>query len=60
MVEERAEDGVTGTDGLAAMGGVVGRFPEGVVVVQDDVNDVGTQNFKYIDWRAIKAALGID
>jgi 3-phytase len=52
-------DGVTGTDGLAASGGAVGPFPEGVVVVQDDVNDVGTQNFKYIDWRDIKAALGL-
>ena len=52
-------DGVTGTDGLAALGGAVGSFPEGVVVVQDDVNDVGTQNFKYIDWRDIKTALGL-
>ncbi len=52
-------DGVTGTDGLAALGGVVGLFLEGVVVVQDDVNDVGTQNFKYIDWRDIRTALGL-
>ena len=55
-----AVDGVTGTDGLAAMGGRVSDiFPEGLVVVQDDVNDVGTQNFKYIDWRDIKRALGL-
>ena len=61
VVEDGAVDGVTGTDGLAAMGGRVSEaFPEGVVVLQDDVNDVGTQNFKYIDWRVIKAALGID
>ena len=60
VVEDGTVDGVTGTDGLAAHEGVVGPFPEGVVIVQDDVNDVGTQNFKYIDWRAIKAALGID
>ncbi|MBU2124591.1 MAG: phytase, partial [Alphaproteobacteria bacterium] len=60
VVEDGVVDGVTGTDGLAAMGGAVGGFPEGVVVVQDDVNDVGTQNFKFVDWRVIKAALGLD
>lgn len=59
VVVDGTVDGVTGTDGLAALGGVAGRFPEGVVVVQDDVNDVGTQNFKYIDWRDIRTALGL-
>jgi len=59
IVGEGAVDKVTGTDGLAALGGPVGPFPEGLVVVQDDVNDVGTQNFKYIDWRDIRAALGL-
>jgi len=55
-----AVDGVTGTDGIDALGGRVGeRFPEGLVVVQDDVNDAGTQNFKYIDWRDIRTALGL-
>lgn len=52
-------DGVTGTDGLAAASGAVGPFPEGLVVIQDDVNDVGTQNFKYVDWRDIRRALGL-
>jgi 3-phytase len=53
-------DGVTGTDGVAALGGPVGdRFPEGVIVVQDDINEGGTQNFKYIDWRDVRAALGL-
>jgi len=28
-------------------------------VIQDDVNDVGTQNFKYVDWRDIRRALGL-
>lgn len=59
IVVDGAVDRVTGTDGLAALGGPVGGFPEGLVVVQDDVNDVGTQNFKYIDWRDIRAALGL-
>lgn len=60
VVQQGEIDGVTGTDGIAALGGRVGaRFPEGVVVVQDDVNDVGNQNFKYIDWRDIRTALGL-
>lgn len=60
VVQQGASDGVTGTDGLDALGGrVSARFPEGVVVVQDDVNDVGNQNFKYIDWRDIRTALGL-
>ena len=59
VVTDGAVDRVTGTDGLDALGGPVGPFPEGLVVVQDDINDVGTQNFKYIDWRDIKRALGL-
>lgn len=60
VVQDGTIDGVTGTDGLDALGGPVGEaFPEGVVVIQDDVNDVGTQNFKYVDWRDIRAALAL-
>lgn len=60
VVTDGAVDGITGTDGLDALGGPVGEaFPEGVIVIQDDVNDVGTQNFKYIDWRDIRAALNL-
>lgn len=58
-VVDGAVDGVTGTDGLAAANGQVGPFPDGLVVIQDDVNDVGTQNFKYVDWRDIRRALGL-
>ena len=56
-IVDGAVDGVTGTDGLAAASGQVGPFPDGLVVIQDDVNDVGTQNFKYVDWRDIRRAL---
>ena len=60
VVRDGVVDGVTGTDGVAALGGRVGdRFPEGLVVVQDDINEGGTQNFKYIDWRDIRTALGL-
>lgn len=60
VVQDGTIDGVTGTDGLAAWSGPIGAFPNGLVVVQDDVNDVGNQNFKLIDWRDIKATLGLD
>jgi 3-phytase len=60
-------DPVTGTDGVAALGGPVGRFPEGLVVMQDDVDSEGEmsstrrqrQNFKLVDWREVKRALGL-
>lgn len=61
-------DAVTGTDGVAALGGRVGDFPEGLVVMQDDVDAEGEttdvtrtrQNFKLVDWRAVKAALNLN
>jgi len=60
-------DPVTGTDGVAGLGGVVGPYGEGLVVAQDDIDSEGEtattararQNFKLIDWRAVKAALGL-
>lgn len=61
-------DGVTGTDGVAAIGGIVGQYDQGLVVVQDDVDDEGEtpttnrvrQNFKMVDWRSVKAALKLE
>lgn len=50
-------DGVSGTDGVDAWTGAIGRFGQGLVVTQDDVNDGAAQNFKLVDWRAVKAAL---
>ncbi|MBA17700.1 MAG: phytase [Sphingomonas sp.] len=50
-------DGVSGTDGIDALGGRVGPYPRGLVVTQDDDNDGEPQNFKLIDWRTILAAV---
>ena len=55
-------DAVTGADGVAAHGGRAGGFPEGLVVVQDDVDEGSTgarQNFKLVDWREVRRALGL-
>ena len=59
-------DAITGTDGVAAAGGQVGPFPRGLVVAQDDVDAEGEtasaarlrQNFKLVDWRDVRTALG--
>lgn len=51
-------DGVSGTDGLDAWSGTIGRFGQGLIVMQDDQNDGQTQNFKLVDWAAVKAAIG--
>ncbi|OYU69305.1 MAG: 3-phytase [Alphaproteobacteria bacterium PA2] len=68
VVSAAGVDGVTGTDGVAAVGGPVGPYPEGLVVMQDDIDDVGEvvttnrirQNFKLVDWRSVKLALKLD
>jgi 3-phytase len=53
-------DEVTQTDGIDATGRSIGRFQNGVIVVQDDVNEDERQNFKIIDWRIISKALRLD
>lgn len=68
VVAANGVDAVTGTDGVAAIGGPVGRFGEGLIVVQDDVDsDQETassehvrQNFKLVDWRDVKRVLHLD
>ncbi|CAN7299272.1 phytase [Phenylobacterium sp. LjRoot225] len=55
-------DAVTGTDGVAAAAGPVGRYASGLVVVQDDVDEGpqgARQNFKLVDWAEVKKALGL-
>jgi 3-phytase len=56
-----ATDGTTETDGIAiSLANLGPAFPEGLMVVQDGMTPAGTQNFKLIDWRRIRAALGLD
>jgi 3-phytase len=68
VVSAAGVDGVTGTDGVAAHAGPAGPYAAGLVVMQDDVDDAGEtvttnrvkQNFKLVDWRAVKTALSLD
>lgn len=56
-------DGAQETDGIAASAAYMGaEFPEGVLIVQDGFNapSGSTQNFKIVDWRDIKAAMGLN
>ena len=47
------------TDGIAIAAGDFGpQFPAGIMVAQDGDNTPRAQNFKIVDWRAIKTALG--
>jgi 3-phytase len=50
-------DEVTGTDGIDARGGAIGSFRSGLIVVQDDQNDGGTQNFKLLGWGDVRKML---
>lgn len=60
-------DAVTGTDGVAGLGGPVGPYPEGLLVMQDGLDTQAgqnggplRQNFKLVDWRSVKSALKLD
>lgn len=51
-------DGVTHTDGLDISAADLGpAFPQGILVVQDDENDTGGQNFKFVDLRVVTSVL---
>jgi len=56
-------DGVSTTDGIAAISKSIPEFPKGFLVVQDDMDDTSPsepqkkQNLKIIDWREIEAGL---
>jgi 3-phytase len=54
-------DGVTETDGIDATSAALGSdFEDGLLVVQDDEDDRGNQNFKYVRWADVAEALGLD
>lgn len=56
-------DDVTTTDGLDASSVPQGEaFPRGILVVQDDINTApdAAQNFKYVSWADIEAALALN
>jgi 3-phytase len=53
-------DEITKTDGIDATARPIGPYPNGVVVVQDDVNEDKRQNFKMIDWRVVRKALSLN
>ena len=57
-IVDGAVDGVTHTDGLDISAVPLGPdFPAGILVVQDDENETGGQNFKFVDLRSVIAVL---
>ena len=53
-IADGALDGVTHTDGLDIHAQALGPdFPDGILVVQDDEDDAGGQNFKFVDLRQV-------
>lgn len=60
---EKGIDGVSETDGLEVThANLGGAFPEGMLVVQDGhkVMPEAPQNFKYVSWEKIRAALALE
>jgi 3-phytase len=59
----RGIDGASETDGLDVVSAPLGaKFPDGLLVVQDgrNLSPREKQNFKFVSWRDIARALGID
>jgi 3-phytase len=57
-----AADAVSGTDGIDIVSAPLGPdFPRGLMVAQDDENTdpAALQNFKYVSWADVEAALGL-
>ena len=54
VVDSKTIDGTSSTDGIDVCNmNLGGRLSDGIFIVQDDVNDVGNQNFKIISWGEI-------
>lgn len=52
--------GTSETDGIAVASGDFGAsFPGGIMVAQDGDNAPAAQNFKIVDWNAVRSALGL-
>jgi 3-phytase len=72
-VKGSATDPVTQTDGLDAWSGPIGAYPAGLLAMHDHCEGDGPtdppaavcdsdgkqQNYKLVDWRAVRAALGL-
>ena len=62
-IADGAVDGVSTTDGIAAISTPTEQFPEGFFVAQDDMDETSPsearkkQNFKIVDWREISTIL---
>lgn len=55
---ENGADPVTETDGVDVTPASAGPgFEQGLLVVQDDENPGGNQNFKFVPWQGVNAAL---
>ncbi len=61
IVDGESIDGVTATDGLDAWSGAIAQFPEGALGFHDDQDAPlpGQQNYKMVDWRDVRTALGL-
>jgi 3-phytase len=60
---EHGLDGVSETDGLDVVSANLGpKFPEGLLVVQDgrNLSPRERQNFKYVSWKDVAEALGLE
>lgn len=54
VVDSETIDGTSGTDGIDVCNmNLGGQLSNGIFIVQDDVNDIGNQNFKIISWSDI-------